>query len=256
MDRQLLQQLCDERAIGLIEGAEQVQLDALIASGDPAALEQVAHSEEFIAQLAWMAAPVEPPALVRSQLLNRVSHQARQARPAPVEARPERIWSLGWAAAAALAVTSLYSYYALRGANSELRQVRGELASVKAEAAQSRKVLAVVLSRDARFIRLSAAQNEPLFRAFWGGEAGLVLSGVNVPAPAPGRTFQLWVVPKGGKNPVSAGVFTPQPGGQVLMIAETTLAPGDAAALAISNEPAGGSAQPTSTPVYVGTVGD
>ncbi len=253
MERQLLQQYCDEYTAGLLEGDERRQLTSLIESGDPVVQDQLKDSEEFLAQLALMAPQVDPPPLLRSKLLNRV----RETSAPVVVAKPSRVWMLGWAVAAGLAIVSLYSLVALRAANGELRKVGDELASVRADAARSRKVLAVVLSRDARYIRLSTAQNEPLFRAFWGGGAsGLVLSGANVPAPAAGRTFQLWVVPKGGANPVSAGVFLPQVDGQVLMIAETTLRPGDAAALAISDEPAGGSPQPTTKPVYVGTVGD
>ena len=146
---------------------------------------------------------------------------------------------------------------ALRGSNTELRRVEGQLASVKSEAARSRKVLAVVLARDARYIRLStAAPNEPQFRAFWGGSAGLVLSGNDVPALKAGRTLQFWVVPKGGGNPISAGVFMPQANGQELLIAETHLQPGEAAALAISDEPEGGSPQPTTKPVFVGAMGE
>ena len=253
MERQLLQQYCDEYTAGLLEGDERRQLTGLIESGDPVVQDQLQDSEAFLAQLAWMAPQVDPPALLRSKLLNRV----REASAPVAVARPSRVWMLGWAVAAGLAVVSLYSLFALRAANGELRQVGNELASVRSDAARSRKVLAVVLSRDARYIRLSTAQNEPLFRAFWGGGAsGLVLSGANVPAPAAGRTFQLWVVPKGGASPVSAGVFMPQADGQVLLIAETSLRPGDAAALAISDEPAGGSAQPTTKPVYMGPVGD
>ena len=255
MERQLLQQYCDEYTAGLLEGDERRQLTALIESGDPVVQDQLKDSEAFLARLAWMAPQVEPPPLLRSKLLNSVRATAAGAAPVVV-AKPSRVWMLGWAVAAGLAVVSLYSLFALRAASGELRNVGNELAAVRLDAAHSRKVLAVVLSRDARYIRLSTAQNEPLFRAFWGAASGLVLSGANVPVPANGRTFQLWVVPKGGASPVSAGVFLPQVDGQVLLIAETSLRPGDAAALAISDEPAGGSAQPTTKPVYVGPVGD
>ena len=258
MERQLLQQLCDEQVLGLLDAGERRQLAELLDAHDPAATAQLRASEELITELAWLTPPVDPPALLRPRLLNRVREQRREvaARARVIELKPARSWAVGWAVAAGLAVASLYSYFGLRAANGELRRVRNELASVQTDAARSRKVLAVVLSRDARFIRLSTSQNQPLFRAFWGGAAGLVLSGANVPALAEGRTFQLWVVPKGGGNPVSAGVFAPQVDGQVLMIAETQVRPEDAAALAISDEPMGGSAQPTTKPVYVGTVGD
>jgi len=42
----------------------------------------------------------------------------------------------------------------------------------------------------------------------------------------------------------------------VLLIAETALQPDGAAALAISDEPAGGSPAPTTKPVFVDALGD
>ncbi len=261
MNADLLKALCDEQVLGLLEGEEKAQLEALLAAQDPAALAQLRESTEFVAGVAMLAPPVEPPALVRSQLLNQVraKEAAAPAAHTTVTAMPvrRRAWAAGWAAAAALSLFSLYFFWALRAAKIEIETMNRQLTSVREENAHSRKVLAVVLSRDARFIRMSTAEQEPMFRAFWGGQAGLVLVGTNVPKPAAGRTMQLWVVPKGaGAAPVSAGIFTPGVDGQVLMIAETALRPDGAAALAISDEPAGGSPAPTTKPVFVGALGD
>ena len=259
MNQQLLQQLCDEYSVGLLEGDELERLTKSVDAGDPAVLDQLRESADLLAELAWLAPPSQPPPLLRSQVLNRVRLEERRQQPAtvpPAKLGPARSRPWGWAVAAALAVTSLYSYMAMRAAHGDLERLREQLTSVRTEAARSRKVLAVVLSRDAKYIRLSTSPNEPVFRAFWGAAAGLVLTGADVPSLKQGRTFQLWVVPKAGGNPVSAGVFAPQPDGQVLLIAETRLGPGDAAALAISDEPEGGSPQPTTKPVFVGPVGD
>jgi anti-sigma-K factor RskA len=73
----------------------------------------------------------------------------------------------------------------------------------------------------------------------------------NMPQMASNMTLQLWMVPKKGQ-PMSVGIFRPDGAGHVMLVA----APGEPiteiAALAISEEPAGGSARPTSAPVWVG----
>jgi anti-sigma-K factor RskA len=72
-------------------------------------------------------------------------------------------------------------------------------------------------------------------------------------APAPqGRTYQLWGIGKGG-TPVSIGTFNTTANGEGRLVATApaglTIDVG-----AITEEPTGGSVQPTSTPFLVGQV--
>ncbi|WP_067535646.1 anti-sigma factor [Nocardia crassostreae] len=65
-----------------------------------------------------------------------------------------------------------------------------------------------------------------------------------VPAPPPGHAYQLWLIPDGGP-PRSAGVPETLPTERAPLL----MRPGDARALAVSIEPVGGSAQPTTDPI-------
>ncbi|MBL1074615.1 anti-sigma factor [Nocardia sp. 2] len=76
------------------------------------------------------------------------------------------------------------------------------------------------------------------------GIAAAAVAFQDVAAPPPGRAYQLWLVPIGG-TPVSAGVVaTVPPSGSALVIRF-----GTQDTLALTLEPAGGSTQPTTTPI-------
>lgn len=244
MDPELLRERAEAYALGALDGAERDELQALLDARDPAALQEVRRATDLAGQLAWLAPPAEPPALLRPRLMNQIRSQA-----APGARKPARWFAVaGWVAAAALLVVALVE-------QSQLARLGSERDVLVREAARNRKVLSILMARDARMIRLGTTSQEPVFRAFWSGPGGLVLAGVNVPAPASGRTFQLWIVPKQG-NPISVSVFEPDASGQVVLVTDVATSPADAAALAISDEPGGGSPQPTTKPAYVGSVSE
>jgi hypothetical protein len=73
----------------------------------------------------------------------------------------------------------------------------------------------------------------------------------DLPAPAAGRTYQLWLVTPKAK--ISAGTFTPGPDGAAEVRATYALAPGSLNAIAVTDEPAGGVPQPTGALVISAT---
>jgi anti-sigma-K factor RskA len=70
-----------------------------------------------------------------------------------------------------------------------------------------------------------------------------------VPMPRAGRTYQLWLVTRTAK--ISAGTFMPSPDGEVMMQARYALAKDSLAAVAVTDEPRGGSPEPTTQPILV-----
>jgi anti-sigma-K factor RskA len=69
----------------------------------------------------------------------------------------------------------------------------------------------------------------------------------SLPALSGGRVYELWYQPRAGANMVPAGTFVPQNGTVVapVVLGESFVA------VAMSVEPAGGSPQPTTTPIFV-----
>jgi anti-sigma-K factor RskA len=82
---------------------------------------------------------------------------------------------------------------------------------------------------------------------------GVLLIASNLPALAPGRTYQMWLIPKGGA-PRPAGLFRSDARGGAVHILESAVDVAGTGAMAISVEPEGGSVQPTTTPIIVAPV--
>jgi hypothetical protein len=74
--------------------------------------------------------------------------------------------------------------------------------------------------------------------------AGMTFVARGLPAPAPGRTYQLWLQDAAGPRP--AGTFELLPSGEARAVIPS---PRDADTLLVTEEPAGGSARPTTQPL-------
>ena len=164
-----------------------------------------------------------PPAELRARVLR----QARRARPA----------ILPWAAAAAvvLAILGGFGYW----------RAREELDSTK-------YVVAALLDSSVAITDLAATGKAPSMRLYWNRARNIVVVAAFDLPPAPaGRTYQLWAIEK-GRAPVSVGTFNSAPSGRTV-IALQMPAGVQPEVSAVTEEPAGGSPEPTQQPFLVGS---
>jgi anti-sigma-K factor RskA len=95
---------------------------------------------------------------------------------------------------------------------------------------------------------------DPSLSLVWNAEAGILVVAANaLPPAAPGRTYQLWGI-RGADAPVSLGTFETSAAGAALVALNPGVAP-DFDVSALTDEPTGGSAQPTTQPFLVGAWG-
>ena len=215
----------------------------------------------------------ERQAAMRARLLGRamedragvtpIRPRASQSQPAGFpEQRPARPTFARWLAAAALIIALGAIAYDLR-----LRSDIQRLSVARAELRDSTSVLerrladqkAILDGLTGPCVRVmdAGASNarQPYGRMFWDQPTNRwTFVAYNLPPTAPGHTYQLWLVTRDQKK-VSAGTFTPSNSGSAIVRATYALAPNSLAAIAVTNEPAGGSAQPTTTPFLVGAAG-
>lgn len=125
-------------------------------------------------------------------------------------------------------------------------QLNGRVNELQAEVAQTYDVLA---APDATTVALTGQGDARARMVMSPRQERAVLVASGLPALAEDRTYQLWLISDG--DPQGAGLLQPGPDGRAVERMEAAdLA--DVAQVAITVEPAGGSAQPTADPILAG----
>jgi hypothetical protein len=111
-----------------------------------------------------------------------------------------------------------------------------------------RQALSILNDPATRDVTFGESEKPSKGRVFVSPAKGVVFIGANLPAIGPGKTFELWVLPANG-DPVPAGLFQSQPDATAVFVRSGPVE--NAAAIAVTVEPEGGSAKPTTTPFIV-----
>ena len=125
--------------------------------------------------------------------------------------------------------------------------------SVRRALDEQSRLVAAITGADVAVVEMtSAGARAPSARMFWDRKANAwTFVAHNMPALAAGRTYQLWLVTRTSEK-ISAGTFTPSATGDALVRATYALARDSLAAVAVTEEPAGGVPQPTGSMVISG----
>jgi anti-sigma-K factor RskA len=222
-------------ALDALDGEERTAFEAHLAQCAQCRAE-VASFREVAARLAMTAPVAEPSPALR----DRVLAEARRVR--PIGGGVRRAW-LAAAAGFLLALVVGGAWWRERDARRTL----------EARVAEQGELLATLLAPDVGVANLAATGKPPSARLFWNPQRQRVVMAVFDLPPAPaGRTYQLWAIAT-GKPPVSLGTFNTGPDGR--LTAAMAVPAGLAFDLtAVTEEPAGGSPQPTQNPFLVGPV--
>ena len=186
------------------------------------------------------------PASLRDRVLRAAIDAGRDDAYAPARAETVAPSRLPWFLAAAAALVALLAGW-------QLLEIRGERETLNAVAAEQQRSLAVLAAADLVRFDLRGDAAPARARAFWSHRHGMVFTAEGLaPVPA-GRTYQLWVI-SGGK-PISAGVFEATATGEARIVMPTPVTLTQVDAVAVTVEPAGGLAAPSTAPILAGTPG-
>ena len=272
-DESSLRDLAAAYALGALSPEETRAFETYLATS-PEARQEVAELRETAALLALSAPNAEPAPALRARVLEAVSaSKLRPQSPAPTAApaplRPTRRPSLFlWAALAAalLAAVGLGLRAArladelarrsvqLAGRDSTIAEQARTLAAQGQRLATTDSTLASLLSPGVQLVQLTAnGDPDPQIQLFWDRRRNTAVLHASKLRPVPaGRTYQLWFI-KDGK-PVPSVTFDVAPAGEALVPRVTVPSEGQISAAAVTEEPAGGSPQPTTPVLLVGTL--
>ncbi len=241
--------------LGALTPSERAQFESHLATCDDcqASVRAMSGVAEALAQ----AVPqVEPPAPLRIRVLTSVTGM----RPASPSRMRSASVVMPWLAAAAsmVAAVALGGYaVAMRGRVSSLERrlqeavqraavTERQIADLRRTAAEAQSQMTVLAAPDLQRIDLSGQTAAPQSagRAFWSRSRGLMFTASNLPALPTGTTYQLWVLTR-QPAPISAGLFRPDPGGNVRTMFETPIDLPQPIGMAVTIEPGGGVPLPT-----------
>ena len=230
-------------ALGALSGDEQATFEAHLATCSTSRAELQA-----LRDVTGLLAHAAPDAIPPGELRERVLREARTLRPLGTR----RAAAVSWLAAAACLILALglgYGYLRERAARDRASRA---LAAARDTLAARDSLVATLLAPDVGSAALAGAGRPPSARLFWSpSRHRIVIAVYDLPPAAAGRTYQLWAIAQG--KPVSLGIFNTAPDGR---LTAAMVVPPDLKfeVTAVTDEPAGGSAQPTQQPFLIGKV--
>lgn len=164
----------------------------------------------------------------------------------------------GWGTTAALVFAGVHFYPQIQSDRARLSLQAGELDRLREDSAASRRLLDVMTNSSARHVLLSSssstADSAPEGRIIYVPESGsLVFLGENLNPLESSRTYELWLIPADGRDPISAGTFRPDAKGNASIILPPLPRATAAKAFGVTLEDEGGSQSPTLPIVLAGS---
>lgn len=248
--------------LGALDEEERIAFEDRLAV-DPELREEVRSYAEVVPTPTPAVTPVQPPSHLREKILSQVRSETpsapeEAARTPQVKPLPPRSNPIPWVLFAASLALAVAFALATRVANdraltaeSALQTAESALQSALDENSRKDELLSTFLGPNVRTASLSSTGEAPSAHLFWNAENNQVMvAAFNLPPAPSGRVYQLWGIAD-GEDPVSLGLF--QTGEDGTALAVQPVPPGLSFTLsAVTEEPDGGSPQPTTTPFLVG----
>lgn len=228
-------------ALGVADEPEKSELGEHLQRGCETCTAGVLTARGAMALMGSTVPPATPPRRLRRRILASVGVEQQSS-----------MWMPLWIGVAAFSlVTAFYFYGRDRDNGLQLLRSRQESRAQSIELARLNEALALLNQPETRQVTFGTGAPQPARgRVFVNPKMGVLLLASNLPAAPEGKTYEMWVIPKAG-NPLPAGLFQSDTGGAALYFHRAAVDLAATKAVAVTLEPAGGVAQPTSQPLIV-----
>lgn len=226
---------------------------------------------EVYSDLSYFAHTAEmhsPPALARQRLMK---HVAREKKAIPIDRMPAGVYApretpgvfeepvkrgfaaralpwAGWALAAGMAFEAGHLYQQRESLKTTVAQDHTQLAQTQVQAEQAALLLETVKDPGAaQFVLTSTgAKAPPEARASYVAEKGsLIFLASNLEPLRAYKTYELWLIPADGRDPIPAGTFRPDERGNASVVMPPLPKGVKAATFGVTIEDGDGSSLPT-----------
>jgi anti-sigma-K factor RskA len=260
-------ELVESYALGALDPEERASFEAHLAAGCTECGKALDEARWLVSQLACLAPEAEPSGVLRTRLIKTVrANVAKSVTRDQFASATSRaaipLWM--WGAVAASVLFAFYNFYEAQSVRQAIRQTQAALdeqVELQKKSAQElvlarREALILTDPRSLKIAMPARQTDVPTLQATWHAALGILVSGESLPVPRDNRTLQLWLIPKAsGSKPIPSLTVRPDADGRFhLLVQHPPDTQGDTKALAITEEPEGGSPQPTTTPVWVGAI--
>ena len=232
-------------SLGVLDPEERMEIDEHLGRKCEVCTPAVKRAAAINAAILSFVPDVAPPRRLRSRVIASVGGGTKRFSWWPV-------WAV---ATAGLAVAAMTFYFEQRDIGTQLAQTKQLLGDKTVEANRAGRILEFLNQPETKAVGFSGTEAAPPKGNFFvNPRSGVLLIATNLPKLEPGKTYQMWVIPK-GKNPVPAGLFRSDERGAATHLQAGPVDVASLAAVAVSLEPESGSAQPTTKPIIVAPVG-
>ena len=250
MTHEEMSEMYELYSLGVLSADEKLEIDQHLAQGCPECSAGLKQAIEVNAMFLTLPEQVKPPRRLRRRVLESIA----------ADSSPRR-WTSGWAVAACclaitLAAVTIKLGVDLRTSNARLEEARSLLRASSAQLSKMREIMQFL--DEPQTVQATFGGGQPLpprGRVFVNANRGVLLIASNLPPAPAGKTYQMWVLPKGGA-PIPAGLFQSDPQGNVIHLLSGPVDPAATAAIAVSVEPSAGSSAPSATPIIVAGLSD